>query len=255
MSIFVISRTGFLLMLAVLVVLDVFFYPVHFVIYLLLILAFILLVVVGSSSMSFQFFTKAYTRILTKDKVIALTFDDGPHPDYTPAILELLEQYNAKATFFCIGKNIDNNKQLSTTIKNKGHELGNHSWSHSPMFSLFGKNKVKEELIHTNNLISEITGSSCKLFRPPYGVTNPPIAKALKSLPLKTIGWSIRSFDTTTKNSEKIINRVLPQIKPGAIILLHDNRSQTIKILEAILLYTSKNNYKCVSITDEITLK
>lgn len=254
MSAFVIFRYIFFIGLAVLVGLDLFLFPVHISLYLILIVVFMLVIAIGSSYMSLQFFTRAYTRILTSEKVLALTFDDGPHPEYTPAILNLLEKYNAKATFFCIGKMVNANKELTKLIKDKGHTVGNHSYSHSNFFSMFRKKRVKRELIDTNNLISEVTGAECSYFRPPYGVTNPPIASALKSLSLKVIGWNIRSFDTTAA-PEKVVKRVISQIKPGSIILLHDNRPQTVNILEAILLHTKNTNYRCVSITKDLTLK
>lgn len=254
MSAFVVSRYIFFIGMAVLIAIDLFLSPVHISIYLILIVVFMLLIAAGSSYMSLQFFTRAYTQILTSEKVLALTFDDGPHPEYTPAILNLLEKYNAKATFFCIGKMIEANKELTKMIKDKGHTLGNHSHSHSYFFSMFRKKRVEWELIDTNNLISETTGTECTYFRPPYGVTNPPIASAVKSLSLKVIGWNIRSFDTTAA-PDKVIKKVVSQIKPGSIILLHDNRPQTVNILEAILLHTRKTNYKCVSITNELTLK
>lgn len=251
---FVISRAIFLAIIAATVIIDLFFYPVHWLVYLLVVFTFVIIIAMGSSSMGLQFFMKAYTSIDTKEKIIALTFDDGPHPEFTPAILDLLDKYNAKATFFCIGKNVEMHQQLARTIKDKGHVLGNHSYSHNNLFSLFGKKKVENELTSSNDVILATTGAHCKLFRPPYGVTNPPIASALKSLPLKTVGWSIRSFDTS-RAPEKVIKSVISKIKPGSIILLHDNRMQTIQILEAILLYTKQHHYQCVPISDKLILK
>ncbi len=254
MSAFVIARTVFFVMLGMLVAVDVFFIPVDFSFYLLLVLLFCLLIAAGSSVMRLQFFMPAFTNISTPNKIIALTFDDGPHPEYTPVILELLEKYDAKASFFCIGKHVKEHPRLTKSIKDKGHAVGNHSYSHSNLFPLFGKKKIKDELEYTNALIAEATGKAGTLFRPPFGITNPKIASAVNSLSLKTIGWSIRSFDTSAA-PEKVIKRVTSRIKPGSVILLHDNRVQTLKILEAILLYAQKNNYKCVPITDELILK
>lgn len=255
MSTFVISRNILILWTTSLLLADLFFLPVKLWLYVIPIAIFLILITVGSSVMSLHFFLKSYQRFDTRVKEIAITFDDGPHEKFTPAILELLEKYGAKATFFCIGKYIEENKSITKKIVQNGHVVGNHSFSHSNFFSFFGKRKVKQEIILTNKLILETTGTAATIFRPPYGVTNPPIAAALKSIPLKTVGWSIRSFDTSTSDPKKIMNNVISRIKPGAIILLHDNRKQSIEILEAILLYTKNNHYKCISLSEKVTLK
>lgn len=255
MSAFVITRNILIIWVTSLLLTELFFFPVNIWLYIVPFATFLLLITVGSSVMSFQFFLKTYHRIDTREKEIAITFDDGPHKEFTPAILDLLENYGAKGTFFCIGKNIESNKSIAGKIAQNGHIIGNHSYSHSNFFSFFGRGKVQQEIIHTNKLIEETTGTATRIFRPPYGVTNPPIAAALKSLPLKTVGWSIRSFDTSTNDSQKVINKVISGIKPGVIILLHDNRKQSIEILEAILLYTKNNHYKCISLSEKVTLK
>lgn len=231
---------------------DYLFLEVSLFYYLLPTLAFIGLIVLGSANIRLNFFTKAYSSLKTAEKTIALTFDDGPSAAYTPGVLQLLEQYQAKATFFCIGKHIKEHPDLTKTILEKGHLLGNHSYSHSNFFSFFGKKKVIREIKKTNQLLLEATGAGCNLFRPPYGVTNPPIAQAVKACQMQTIGWNIRSFDTSTKDPGKVINRVISKIKPGAVVLLHDNRPNTTQILEAILLYIQENNYRCVPIPHAI---
>ena len=105
-----------------------------------------------------------------------------------------------------------------------------------------------KELEQTNQWIFKTTGVKCQLFRPPFGVTNPTIAKVVRFLGMQTIGWNIRSFDTSIKNPDRVIKNVIAKIKPGAIILLHDDRPQVAKILEAILLYAQENNYTCVAL-------
>jgi peptidoglycan-N-acetylglucosamine deacetylase len=251
MSTFVIVRWIYLAILLLLIVADFFFLEVHWLFYLIPTVVFVSLLAIGSAHMRLNFFIKVQSGLNTDQKVIALTFDDGPCVSYTPAVLELLEAYGARATFFCIGRKIEKNQALIKTMIDKGHVVGNHSYSHSNFFSFFEKKEVMNEIKKTNALIHKLSGKECAIFRPPYGVTNPHIAKAVKSCGMKVIGWNIRSFDTTTKDYTKVIKRVLPQIKPGAVILLHDDRQNTPKILEEILRYTQQHNYQ-YALVDEL---
>jgi peptidoglycan/xylan/chitin deacetylase (PgdA/CDA1 family) len=167
-------------------------------------------------------FIKAYCDAKTDKKTIALTFDDGPHPEKTPAILDVLQKHNVKAVFFCIGTNIAGNEELIKRIHNEGHVIGNHTFIHSTWYDLLPAYKMKEDLLQTEELIYGIIGKRVRLFRPPYGVTNPMLAKAVKSMRYKVMGWSIRSLDTVKKDRHKVVNKIIRLIKPGAIILLHD---------------------------------
>lgn len=240
---YLILRSVVILLLLILVSIDFLVTDISVFIYSIVAL-FIVILAVGSAKIQLNFFTKGYHSLNTSQKAISLTFDDGPHPVYTPQILAVLDQYKAKATFFCIGKHIEEHEDVIKEITDLGHRVGNHSYSHSFFFSFFSTRKVMTEISKTNLLIESVTGKDCNIFRPPYGVTNPPIAKAVNLLGMKLIGWNIRSFDTSTKDPKMVIRRVIKKIKPGAVILLHDNRKHTPEILDAILQYTSKNNYK-----------
>ncbi|AHM59733.1 polysaccharide deacetylase [Flammeovirgaceae bacterium 311] len=244
-------RNSFLLLMFLLLLADYFFLDLSLWAYLALTLLYILLVVAGSSSMSLNFFTRSYTS--GKGNTIALTFDDGPSAEHTPAVLEVLEKWGATATFFCIGERMARNKELVQMIKGKGHRIGNHSYTHSNLFSIFGKKRVVEEIQRTNALIRELTGEECSLFRPPYGVLNPNIAGAAKACRMQVIGWNIRSFDTSTKDHQKVVERVLARIGPGAVLLLHDDRENTPKILDAILAHTSQQHYRYIQAHELIT--
>jgi len=239
--------------MASLAVLDYFYLDIPLYVYIILTGLYLISLAIGSAKIEWNFFTHSLSSFPTEEKAIAITFDDGPSERYTPEILNLLKRFKAKATCFSIGEKIISNPELLKEIRFQGHAVGNHSYSHSNFFSFYRKRKVIKEIKKTNQIIDEVTGESCFLFRPPYGVTNPSIAKALKSTGLKSIGWNIRSFDTSYKDPNIVINRVLSKIKPGAIILLHDDRPNTAKILEAILLYTQEHNYKCIAI-DEIQI-
>jgi len=187
-------------------------------------------------------YIKALCRSKRKDKVVALTFDDGPDKQ-TEKILDLLKEYNVKACFFCIGSKVEENKNLLKRIKDEGHLIGNHSFSHLFSFPLHSVKWLKQDLQACEQQIEEVTQEKVRLFRPPFGVTNPLIAKAVKSFNYITIGWSIRSLDTC-KSVEKAFARIKQKLKPGAVILLHDPLPASDILLRELLDYLNKNEYK-----------
>ncbi len=201
------------------------FFLIPFIIY-------IILLFFGSKNICLQFYMKV--KCTSKDKSkIHLTFDDGPHPKITPEILKILKKNNQKATFFCIGKNLEQFPETAKQIISEGHTIGNHSYSHSWYFDFFRTSKVTKELLKTNTLIKKITGENCKIFRPPYGITNPNIARAVKKLNIKVWGWNIRSLDTV-KDKNQVLKR-LQKAKPGDIVLFHDTKLKTPEILDNFL--------------------
>jgi len=201
----------------------------------------------GAFDIRLGYFIPVIYRKKTNKKIIAITFDDGP-TDFTPKALDLLEKYNAKATFFCIGKQIEKHPDICRRIYSEKHQLGNHSYSHTNSFGFFSTEKVREELQKTAFLLQEITGEKNHYFRPPFGVTNPHIAKAVKELGYQVIGWNIRSLDTVIEDENKILKRITNKLKPGSIILLHDTSDKTIRVLEQLLLTLQKENYQMITI-------
>jgi peptidoglycan/xylan/chitin deacetylase (PgdA/CDA1 family) len=188
-------------------------------------------------------FIKAYCDAKTDRKAFALTFDDGPHSEKTPAILDVLRKYNVKAVFFCIGTNIAGNEELLTRIHNEGHVIANHTFTHSTWYDLLSANKMREDLLKTEELIFSIIGQKVRLFRPPYGVTNPMLAKAVKSLKYIVMGWSIRSLDTVKKDRYKVVEKVKRLIRPGAVVLLHDRCIDSELVVTDIIEYAIKQGY------------
>ena len=200
----------------------------------------------GSSFIGSNYHVKAYCRNPSETRNhIALSFDDGPHPN-TLSILELLKKYNARATFFCIGKNIRQHPEILKRILDEGHIIGNHSYTHSPMIDFYRKETMIRELKDTDALIQQLTGKKVRFFRPPYGVTNPSIRRALDVTKHLVIGWNIRSMDGIIKNKTIILNRIIKRIKPGSIILLHDTRPETVPVLEQLLLILAEKKYEVV---------
>jgi len=203
-------------------------------------------VVWGSLTIQSGYFVKTYNSGTSQNQ-IALTFDDGPHPA-TLQVLELLERHKAKATFFCIGKQIEKHPEIFKKIIENGHTVGNHSYSHSNYFGFFPSEKVKNELDLTDALITKHTGKKPLFFRPPFGVTNIHIKLALKKTKHFTIGWNIRSLDTTIKSEEAILKRILKRLKPGSIVLLHDTSQRTVNVLEQLLIHLDRENFQPVTV-------
>ncbi|MEE4198156.1 MAG: polysaccharide deacetylase family protein [Bacteroidales bacterium] len=206
---------------------------------------------------SFNICSQAYLSTIcksgTREKKIAITFDDGPN-EYTRDVLKILDQYNIKATFFCIGKNIEKNKDILQEIDDQGHIIGNHSWSHHKWFDFFPAKKMKKDILKNAALIEHITGKRVKLFRPPYGVTNPPLKKALAGLNYQTIGWSLRSLDTISSPG-KVIKKLDHKLAPGDIILFHDSREEICEILESFISLAKKKSYQFVRLDELINIK
>lgn len=209
---------------------------------------------VGSSRISSNYHVKAFcNNPLETEKKIALTFDDGPS-EFTLEVLELLKKYNAKATFFCIGKNIEKHPEIVKQIIAEGHLVGNHSYSHSKFFDFYHEDKITKELRKTDQLLEKFTSKKINFFRPPYGVTTPSIRRALKKTGHKTIGWNIRSLDGGTKNQELIFNRIIKRVSPGGIVLLHDTGKHSVLVLEQFLQFLQQNNYEVISIEELLNL-
>lgn len=210
--------------------------------YLVIVLIYLAAVTTGVTNIRSGFFVKTICFANTKEKIIALTFDDGP-AEYTPAILDILKEYNVKTTFFCIGKRIESNKDIFKRIINEGHIAGNHSYYHNFRFDFWSSQKIIEDLKKTEMIIQGLISKKVKFFRPPYGITNPLIKKAAQKMNYTVVGWSLRSFDTIHNNREKLLGRLKRKLKPGSVILLHDSQKITVEILKDFLDFTISDNY------------
>ncbi|QLC66785.1 polysaccharide deacetylase family protein [Flavobacterium sp. LPB0248] len=227
---------------------------IHFLWFVVIILVWIGINAFGSARISSNYHVKAFcSNPLETEKKIALTFDDGPSI-YTLEVLELLKKYNAKATFFCIGKNIETHPQILQKVIDEGHLVGNHSYSHSKFFDFYNAKKITEEIQKTDALLEKLTSKKINFFRPPYGVTTPSIRRALKVTGHKTIGWNIRSLDGGTQNQELIFNRLIKHISPGGIVLLHDTAEHSVLVLEQFLQFLQQNNYEVISVEELLKL-
>jgi len=188
-------------------------------------------------------FLKACCEVKTAKKVVALSFDDGPCSQ-TTAILDVLKKHNVPAAFFVIGRNISGNEEILARIAHEGHLIGNHSFTHTPWFPFFSSDKMLLDLKKAAETISNVTEEQVQWFRPPYGISNPMLAKAVIKTGYKVMGWSIRSYDTSSNNPEKVVLRVKRLLRPGAVILLHDRCSNTPGVVEEIVQYARAQGYE-----------
>ncbi len=155
---------------------------------------------------------------------VALTFDDGPAPD-TERILDLLDGYGLRATFFMIGRQVERFPQTARRAADSGHEIGNHSYSH-PIYLYRSGRETRRQLERTQQIIADVTGVEARFARPPCGVRTPAYFRAARSLGLQTVQWTVAGFDWKTSNPEQITRDVLRQARAGSIILLHDGDSE-----------------------------
>ncbi len=223
------------------------FYPVPGMIYAILSIAYITLVVIGVFNIQMNFFLKSYCRGSIEKKEIALSFDDGPNTQFTPQLLDILSENNIIATFFCIGEKINKQNSLVKKIDDQGHFIGNHSFSHSVLFDFKLPSRMLKEINATNESIYKAIGKKPRFFRPPFGITNSFLARALEKTNMISIGWSLRSLDTV-KKQEKVLKRIKRKIHPGDIILLHDTSEKTLNVVRELISWLKTIDYKIVGL-------
>jgi peptidoglycan/xylan/chitin deacetylase (PgdA/CDA1 family) len=185
---------------------------------------------------------RIYRRGPAVNNHIALTFDDGPHPEFTPMIMDRIEQNGGRGTFFCTGKNLTANRELAREIADRGHLIGNHTYSHiHPMFA--GRGRLYDEIYRTKSLIEELTGKTNRFFRPPYGFLTPSLFSICRTLELSIILWNSNSKDYRLMNENAIFRKIRGDIKAGTIMLFHDCKfsnadidySNSIKALNSVM--------------------
>ncbi len=188
-------------------------------------------------------------------KKIALTFDDGPHPFKTEKILDLLDKYEVKATFFVIGINAEKYPSIIADEAARGHEIANHSYSHTKL-SKCTEERIKEEIERTDNVIKNAAGIIPKLFRPPEGAYSESIVKTAKEMGKSTVIWTVDTLDWANAPKDAIVDNVKANVTSGSIILFHDftgKESHTIEALEIIIPYLKSQGYSFVTVSELIT--
>jgi polysaccharide deacetylase family sporulation protein PdaB len=193
-----------------------------------------------------------YVHKRTDEKLIALTFDDGPHESKTEKILEILDKYNVKATYFIIGQNAEKHPEILNTILSKGHEIGNHTYDHKSIYKLSDV-KLTDDVERCSDVIESITGSRPVLFRPPEGFMNDTIATSVGRYGYRVILWKVDTYDWKGKSAAEISSGVMKTVKSGDIILMHDyiwKDSHTAEALDIIIPKLMKQGYRFVTVSE-----
>ena len=220
-------------------------YDVSWIWYFVLATSYSVLLFLGVTLTQFNFFVNHHCSGKGKNNEIALSFDDGPNAEFTEKVLAKLSKFGIKASFFLIGKNIENHRELMQRIFDEGHIIGNHSYYHRKRFYV-SKSRVLEEEIHkASDYIKSLIGKKPLFFRPPFGLTNPKVARAIKRTKVLPIAWSLRTYDTTI-SKERVIKKIRRDLKGGDIILLHDNHESVLDILDFLIPFAQQNGLKFV---------
>jgi peptidoglycan-N-acetylglucosamine deacetylase len=248
------TRIIFITLLIATILLDL-KYEVPFWVYPLLVIAYLSILAYGSYFIQSDFFIRSLWKGSKERKAIAITFDDGPMSAFTPQVLDTLKLHQIPAAFFVIGKNIQGNEEVLKRIDTEGHLIGNHSFSHNYWFSLNSSKTILQDLKHCDEEIIRVTGKRPKFFRPPYGVINPMVSKAIQKGNYHSIGWSIRTYDTSAKTREGLLTKSLKNLSNGDIILFHDWGQHTIGILSDFIAEVRAQGFEIVRLDDLLGAK
>ncbi len=209
-----------------------------------------------SKSWTFQVMGELHDRVETSEKVVALTFDDGPKPGQTEAILDLLKRHEVKASFFMVGQNIERNRELAARVLAEGHEAGNHSYSHHRLI-FKSPSYIREEIDKTDALLRELGVQGEIYFRAPHGKKLVVLPWVLKQEGRKHITFDAVSLDDQTQDVEVMTSRVMEAVKPGSIILFHDGGRDKPGTLQAVDLVIGKlraRGYRFVTVSELLAL-
>ncbi len=213
---------------------------------LLLIPVYLIILGWGVFDIGSQFFIPTFWK--GKKGEVSFTFDDGPDPEVTPKVLDVLREANVKAVFFVIGRIAEKHPELVRQMVSEGHAVGNHTYNHDYVFS---KAAAEKQVTEGQEVIEKIIGKKPKYFRPPFGVMTPEIASAIRKEKCAVIGWDLRSQDGRIRTKEATINRVKSHLKKSTVLLFHDTNPTTPDALREIIHLCKQNGMKIVSLPDQ----
>jgi peptidoglycan/xylan/chitin deacetylase (PgdA/CDA1 family) len=208
----------------------------------------------GTLRANARLFGPVTTRFLAAGNEVWLTIDDGPHPDDTPRLLDLLDAAGARATFFVCGDQARAHPDLTREVRRRGHQLGNHSMTHpQATFWCLSPRRVAQEIAGCNQVLRELTGAEPRLFRAPVGMANPFVHWAADALGLRLVGWSARGYDGVARaRPADVVGRIWRSLRPGGIVLLHEGRrgaggeAVNVRSLELLLRDLAVRGWRCV---------
>ena len=193
------------------------------------------------------------------EKVVALTFDDGPSPQWTPLILDELKRANVKATFFMLGEHVKKYPQVARRVAAEGHDIGNHTYSHHVLI-YYKMDELESEIKQAENVIRQVTGKTTVFFRPPKAWLTGEEKQKIKELGYQVVLWSLNSKDWVTFDDKYIIKYLLHHVRPGDIILFHDsggvftveggNRKETVLAIRKLIERLKERGYRCVTVSE-----
>ena len=189
---------------------------------------------------------------------VALTIDDGPDPQITPAVLDLLDAHGARATFFCIASHAGQHAALCREIVRRGHSVQNHSFDHAHTFSLLGPRAIRRELVRAQDALAQVTGQRPRFFRAPAGLRNLFLAPVLHELDMQLVAWTRRGFDTVRRDPADVLARLTRALAAGDILLLHDHhaamaasgRPVTLEVLPTLLKRFEQTRLRAVTLPE-----
>jgi polysaccharide deacetylase family sporulation protein PdaB len=204
-----------------------------------------------------HFYGPVFSEVATQERVVALTFDDGPYPPYTQQTLAVLKENGVPATFFLVGKNAEKHPELVMQIAADGHQIGNHTYSHVDLLKL-DRAQIAAEIDKTQQILAAITGHAPEIMRPPHGFRDAVIMEVMAERKLKVVEWSVMCRDWVNPGIETITSRTVRQVRNGSIILLHDgdgvnataSRAQTVEATRRIIHELKSQGYRFVTVNE-----
>ena len=209
-----------------------------------------------------QLYGRTFIGLEPSSRLLALTYDDGPNDPYTWRVLDVLQRYKVKATFFLIGQFVQQQPQIARALVEAGHAIGNHTWSH-PNLIFTSAAETRRQLERARQAILTATGVDTKLFRPPFGGRRPASLRTVRKLGFQPIMWNVTCYDWKAKSAEEIVGHATRQIRGGNVILLHDgshvrmsvDRSRTVEATGRIISRYQAEGYEFVTIPQMIESK
>ena len=203
-------------------------------------------------------------RVKTAEKKVAITFDDGPSPEWTPKILDELKKAGIKATFFMIGHHVQKYPDIARRVAREGHQIGNHSYAHSVMF-YYTPDELEEDIKYSEFVIKEVTGQTTKCFRPPKALITSREKEKIKAMGYEVVLWSLNSKDWVTFDDKYIVRYILRNVRNGDIILFHDsggvfkaeggNRCETVSTIPLLAEKLKERGFNCVTVDELLSRK